>query len=525
MALFPSEPQEIKLRPYQEDVIQGLRDGIKAGLRRQVLVAPTGSGKTVMAMHLVKKAQEKASRTWFIADRVSLIDQTSAQFSKYGIEHGIIQAQNIHTDYSKPIQVASAQTIARRKFSDEPDLFIIDECHARFKSTMELIEKCPSAKVIGLTATPFTAGMADDWDGLVNSATTNQLLAQGDLAPLKIKACVAPDMEGVKKKFTGEWDEEQAGERGVKIVGDVVQTWVEQTRKHFGGPVKTIVFSPSVKHGAELCRQFADAGFNFQQISYLDKNDDERRAKIEEFRKPDSAIDGLVSCAVLTKGFDVVDIKVGISCRPYRKSFSSHIQEMGRVMRPAPGKDYGLWLCHSGNCVRFAQDTAYLFEYGVEALSDATKQDSVARELDEKVKREYFCGDCGMQMPPGKSTCGSCGWQRPTRSEIEIVKGNLVDIDFAISEAFKPRPRLRAACLSDPKGVWNAAICHTMQASTRGDEAAKKWAMGIWFGLYEGAKPPRGFFDSAPNYANVTADQFSLVEREIKRFRKHRRAA
>ncbi|TIT06446.1 MAG: helicase, partial [Mesorhizobium sp.] len=128
-----------------------------------------------------------------------------------------------------------------------------------------------------------------------------------------------------------------------------VQTWVEQTRIHFGKAVKTIVFSPSVKHGEELCRQFAEAGYNFQQISYLDGSDKERQDKIDEFSKPNSAIDGLVSCAVLTKGFDVPDVMCGISCRPYRKSFSSHIQEMGRVMRVAGNKEFGLWLDHSGN--------------------------------------------------------------------------------------------------------------------------------------------------------------------------------
>jgi DNA repair protein RadD len=224
---------------------------------------------------------------------------------------------------------------------------------------------------------------------------------------------VSPDMKGVRKKFTGEYDEEESGERGLVIIGDVVKTWEQQTHRHFNGPAKTIVFSPSVRHGAELCRQFADAGYNFQQISYLDVDDGSRRAKIAEFRKPDSSIDGLVSCAVLTKGFDVTDVKIGISCRPYRKSFSSHIQEMGRVMRSAPGKEYGLWLAHSGNSIAFADDTAWLFEYGVESLSDGQKKDKEAREPDEKVKTKHFCGDCGIQMSPIAENCPSCGWERP----------------------------------------------------------------------------------------------------------------
>jgi len=320
--------------------------------------------------------------------------------------------------------------------------------------------------------------------------------------------------------MSGANDDEDAGSRGVTIIGDVVQTWIDQTRKHFGGPAKTIVFSPSVKHGAELCRHFGDAGYNFQQISYLDKDDNERREKISEFRRPDSAIDGLVSCAVLTKGFDVPDVLCGISCRPYRKSFSSHIQEMGRVMRISPGKEYGLWLDHSGNSIAFADDTAWLFEYGVDSLSDAQKRDSEVREPQEKTRKERFCGDCGMQMAAGSITCQSCGWERPQRGEIQIIEGEMIDFDIEIGARFQARQGLRADCLKNPRAVWNAAISYTSSYSNKGSDAARKWAIGIWFGIYEGAKPPRGFFDTLPNPAGVKPDEYSLVEREVKRFRK-----
>jgi len=517
--LFVPEPREVILRPYQGKSIENLRDGIRQRRRRQVLVAPTGSGKTETAIKLILEALAKGSRVWFVVDRVSLIDQTSERFSLYGIDHGIIQGDNFLTDYSKPIQIASAQTLARRNIRDLPNLIIWDECHAVYKSVLDLIAKADTAKVVGLTATPFTAGMADDWDGLVNSTTVNELIAQGYLAPLRIKACVSADMTGAKKKFNGEYEEEDAGQRGITIIGDVVQTWISQTAKTFGRPVKTIVFSPSVKHGAELCRQFAEAGFNFQQISYLDASDDERRAKIAEFRKPDSAIDGLVSCAVLTKGFDVPDVLCGISCRPYRKSFSSHIQEMGRVMRVSPGKEFGLWLDHSGNCISFAEDTSWLYQYGVDSLSSAQKKDSEAREPQEKVRKDHFCGDCGTQMSPGEAACPACGWQRPERGEIQIVQGKLIDFAHDATAAFTPRPGLRAACLKDPRGVWNAALAYCMANTRKGEEAARKWAAGVWHGIYPSSKLPHGLYEAPCNYQRVGTDEYGLVEREVRRFR------
>jgi len=359
--------------------------------------------------------------------------------------------------------------------------------------------------------------MATEWDGLVSPITVNELIAAGNLVPLRIKACIAPDMDGVKIK-KGEYELEETGARGITIIGNVVETWIEQTAKVFGGPVKTIVFSPSVAHGAELCRQFAAAGYNFQQLSHLDRDEGERRAKIAEFRKPDSAIHGLVSCAVLTRGFDVPEILCGISCKPYRKSFSSHIQEMGRVMRSSPGKTFGLWLDHSSNVIRFADDTAWLFEHGVDSLSDASKRDSTPREPTEAVRKKHFCPECGTQVVAG--VCPSCGWERPQVGTVQIVQGELIDFEISTKEAFQPRHGLRAECLSRPEDVWNAALSYCEANTRKGPEAARKWALGVFRGIYN-RWPPRQFDGIRADAAKVTPDQWSLVDREVRRFRKN----
>ncbi|PSJ64487.1 DEAD/DEAH box helicase [Kumtagia ephedrae] len=517
----------IQLRDYQIESVEKLRDGIRRGLRRQILVAPTAFGKTECAAFIIQQSQVKGATAWFIVDRITLLDQTSERFAGYGIDHGIIQADHWLTDPRKPVQICSAQTVINRQGLPFPDLIVIDEAHCEFRKIVEMVEAAGRSKVIGLTATPFTAGMAQHWDGVVNGATVNHLLNKGFLTPLKIKACVTPDMKGARKKFTGEYDDDDAGQRGITIIGDVVQTWISQTAKFFGGPVKTIVFSPSVKHGEELCRQFADAGFNFQQISYLDASDKERRDKIEELRKPDSAIHGLVSCAVLTKGFDVPDVLCGISCRPYAKSFSSHIQELGRVMRIAPDKQFGLWLDHTGNCISFAEDTAWLFEHGVDSLSDAQKKDSETREPVERIKQKYFCGDCGLQMEGASDVCAGCGWQRPRRGEIKTVEGELVDVEVSILSAYQPRAGLRADCIKNPRAVWNAALCYCWEHSRKDPETIRKWAYAIWRAIYPNSKLPHGLWDIAPSYKIVAPDEISLIEREVRRNRQtmRRRAA
>ena len=82
---------DIELRDYQEESEERLRQGLREGHLRQILCAPTGSGKTLSAAHLIKEALGKGSRSAFIADRVALVTQTSQRFYELGIPHGVAQ--------------------------------------------------------------------------------------------------------------------------------------------------------------------------------------------------------------------------------------------------------------------------------------------------------------------------------------------------------------------------------------------------------------------------------------------------
>lgn len=514
--LFQSGPtKEIRLRDYQASAIEGLRDSIRAGQRRLILCAGTGAGKTLTSAHMLKEAAGKGSYTLFIVDRVALTDQTSAVFDEYGIHHGVVQGDHPRWLPKENVQVCSAQTLARRKLPRDPDLIIVDEAHCQYKSTLEYIEKNPQAVVVGLTATPFTAGMGDFWHGVVNVIPTRELIRGGHLIEPKIYVARSPEDDELGLNSYGEFSDRSAEVAGVRIVGDVVQEWIDKTRENFGGPVKTIVFSPTVDHGRELCAAFAAAGFNFQQISYLDRSEDERREKIEEFRRPDSIIHGLVSCGVLTKGFDVPDVKCGISCRPYRKSLSSHMQEIGRVMRTHPEKDMALWLDHSGNIERFALDMFDVWDNGAGELSHASKRDSKARERNQTERAKVVCPECSCALRG--ITCMACGWEKPARSGIHAVEGELQE--FSLPDAMEPRAGLRAECLKDPRKVWEATLWHKM-TTMRDEQRARKAAYAQWKGIYPTGKLGFGWFDMAPP-AVVDPGALSLAEWETRRYRKN----
>ena len=509
--------KELMLRPYQLDSVDGLRAGIREGKKRQILVAPTGAGKTVIASHLLREADRKGSYALFLVDRVALVDQTSKTLDEYGIRHGVIQGGHPRWAPRENVQVCSIQTLARRSLPRNPSLFIYDEAHCVYKSATDFMARHPDAVGVGLTATPFTPGLAEHWSGVVNVTTTRTLIKDGFLVEPKIYVARSPEDAELGLNSFGEFSDRSAEAAGIRIVGDVVKEWISKTTEHFGGPVKTIVFSPSVDHGREVCAAFSAAGFNFQQISYLDKDDDERRLKIEEFRRPDSMIHGLVSCGVLTKGFDVADVRCGISCKPYRKSLSSHLQEIGRIMRPIMGEDKkAIWLDHSGNIERFAVDMFDVWDNGAGDLASGSKRDETPRKRDEATREKVVCGSCGGVLRCNSCLC--CGWEKPARSGIVAVEGEMVEF-VADAMRMEARAGLRAECLKDPKAVYNAALCYAIEHCRDGDcDKSRKQAYAVWKGIYPNDKPPYGWFDMKPGIPDMNA--YALADREVRRFRK-----
>lgn len=413
----------LELRDYQRAILGKLREAFITGHRAVVLVAPTGAGKTEMAMDLLGAAADNGKRAAMVLDRVVLCNQTSARLDSYGIDHGVMQAGHWRFRPAERIQVCSAQTLEKRGSMPGMKLLIVDECHNTRKQTVEFIKNNPGIYVVGLTATPFTKGLGKIYSSVVSAISTRELVERDMLVPLRVYIAKEIDMAGAKK-VAGEWSSAEAEERGIKITGDVVTEWVKKTHEVFGGPRKTVVFAAGVKHAADLAQKFTDAGYNFVSLSY--KDDDEFKAEaIREFSKPDSSIVGLVATDILTKGFDVPDVMVGVSARPFSKSLSSHIQQMGRVMRKHPEKEFALWLDHSGNYVRFAEEWEDIYANGVTELDDAKEKPK--REPTEREKEAAKCPRCNAFWPGRADACACCGFVRPQRNDVTERPGELAE--------------------------------------------------------------------------------------------------
>jgi superfamily II DNA or RNA helicase len=409
----------LELRPEQQKVVDDISAAFRAGYKRVMVSAACGFGKTELATAILQAAKNNSKRAGFLADRISLCTQTSERFDKYGLDHGMLQASHWRYRPSELVQVCSVQTLARRKWP-EMNLVVIDEAHVLHGA----VKKKLAAKdcyAIGLSATAVTPGLGKYFDTVVNAPPTNRLIEIGRLVPLKYFACTEPDMDGVQV-VAGEWNAAETDKRVLQVVGDVVHEYMQN-----GQGKKFIGFAASIVHAQELQRQFLSAGINVATYTAND-NPDDRSEIVQEFKKVNSNIRGILSVEALTRGFDVSDVEVLILARPLRSSLAVHVQMLGRVMRTHEGKTEAIVLDHSGNVARFWKEVNELFENGVTELDDGKRKESKKEvKKDEEEKEMVKCPQCNAMHLP-RPTCPSCGHEYPRKAAVEHVPGTLKEL-------------------------------------------------------------------------------------------------
>ncbi len=415
----------MQLRPYQSAAIDGLREGFRAGHVRQILSASTGAGKSVIMMDMVRQACEKGSRTIFICERRNLVEQFSAHLDRAGIEHGILMAGHWRFKPEALVQVASAQTLERMESWPAFSVAFIDEVHATMrKSVVDMIERRPGLKIVGATATPFHPLIGKHFTNVVQAPPMEELVGMGNLVPFRVFIAHEIDTDGVKV-VAGEWQKDELETRGRRIVGDIVMDYIRLSQEVFGRKSKAICFSCGIAHGSELVQSFSDAGVSAVQLA--SGVDEEFKAEVlREFSKPESGIDVLISVDMLSRGFDQTDIEHVILARPLKKSFSQHVQMIGRGARSHDGKTLCVVQDNAGNWLRFADDWNEFYSNGAAGLvgsADAKPK----KEPTKKEKERAKCPKCGSLWPGRADTCLHCGHTRVRANDVSALPGELME--------------------------------------------------------------------------------------------------
>jgi superfamily II DNA or RNA helicase len=448
---------DIVLRPYQSSSIQELREGFKEGHKRQILSAATGAGKSILAMAMLDAARDKGSRVMFVCDRRVLVNQFSKHLTNHGIEHGVYMADHWRYRPHEKVQVASIQTLEKMKNWPHSELIFIDEIHAVMRKSLKtFMNNNPETKIIGLTATPFQQDLGKYFTNIVNVVTMEQLVKEEFLVPFRVFVATEIDTRGVKVT-AGEWQKDELEQRGLKVVGNVVEDYIRISQDVFGEYRKTICFSSGVKHGAELVRKFSEHGLNFVQISYLD-SEDYKEQVLREFSKPDTEINGVISSDILTRGFDQTDVEHIIIAKPLRKSFSMHVQIVGRGARSHPGKKFCVIQDNSGNWLRFSEDWDQVFHEGTKSL--ANDADTKKRkEPTEREKKEAKCPSCGHVWPKKSDICSHCGHVRERKALVDSVRGVMQELTGGVHREEKQRFFSELVFLARSRGYkpgWSA---------------------------------------------------------------------
>jgi len=447
----------MELRNYQEQAITGLSTSLAEGNKQVILQAATGSGKTVMAASLVRRAVDKGSSVLFLAHRRELISQCSNKLSLFGIGHGIIMAGEVNEGWHL-VQIASVDTLRARALSTnrmrlpKADIVIIDECHRSLSKTYRsIISIYEKSFILGLTATPCRGdglGLGHVYSDMVCAPSIKTLTTEGHLVPAKYFAPSIPDLTGVKL-IAGDYNKKQLATRmdTPKLVGDVVSNWI-----NIANGKTTVVFASSVQHSINLMESFQELGI---KAGHIDGSTETEERDLTLKQLEDGEITVLCNCLVLTEGWDCPSAEVCVLARP-TKSLGLYLQMVGRVLRPMEGKDKATIIDHSGAVYDhgFVDDE---FEWDLDPKKKI--QELKKRELKRETK-PITCEKC-FTIYEKIRACPSCG-------TVHIRKGrSLITGEGELGEVSRTtRKAKKKEYSTDQKKSWYAML--RGYASTKG---------------------------------------------------------
>lgn len=397
----------MELRPYQQEAKESIFNEWNKGVKKTLLVLPTGCGKTIVFAKVTEDCVSQGDRVLIMAHRSELLDQAADKIHQAtGLGCATEKAEESCRDSWYRIVVGSVQTLMREKrlnqFSaDYFDTIIIDEAHHCLSNSYQrVLEHFSEAKVLGVTATPDRGDMRNlgqYFESLAYEYTLPKAIKSGYLVP--IKALTVPlkmDLSSVGV---------QSGDFKVSDIGTALDPYLYQIADEmlkYCKDRKIVVFLPLVKTSQKFRDILNEKGFRSAEVN---GESSDRAEILKDFEEDKYNV--LCNSMLLTEGWDCPSVDCIIVLRP-TKVRSLYSQMVGRGTRLSAGKidllllDF-LWhterheLCHPASLICESEEVAKKMTENLEKQpgiacdieeAEATAADDVIKQREETLAKE-----------------------------------------------------------------------------------------------------------------------------------------
>lgn len=332
----------LDLREYQEKALAAVDQAEREGVKRPLVVHPTGTGKTVTFSHVVNR-RAHLGRSLVIVHREELAEQAADKIRRTAphLNPGIVKAERNEVD--RDVVIASVQTAHRDARMRELGQFatvIVDEAHhAPAPTWTKLLTGLGSFSphgplTIGFTATPERDGKSlGVWEKVVSYMSIREAIYGGWLCPILPAVVVETNMDLDRvRKSGGDYSEGDLG-HALEESGAIAQ--MADAYKAEAADRKGVAFLPTVKTSAMLAEALRARGIPAEHLDGTTPAD-ERRAILRRLKTGETQV--VTNCGVLTEGFDEPSISCVMVGRP-TKFHGLYVQMVGRGTRLCVGKD------------------------------------------------------------------------------------------------------------------------------------------------------------------------------------------
>jgi superfamily II DNA or RNA helicase len=412
----------MNLRDYQASALDKVRARLREGARSVLLVAPTGAGKGTIAAHVLRSVVERGGRALFLVHRGEILADVQGRLAAGGLLDTAILKAGVAAQLSAPVQLASVQTLASRGHVRPPaNVVVWDEAHHAVAETYRQIrEAYPDAVHLGLTATPQRADrspLGDCFEQLVVAATPAQLRDKGFLVPCDV---IAPPTVG------------EGGELALHPA-DAYQRWGQGRR--------CVLFAATVSESQAFVAALNGAGVAAEHLDGATRAA-ERQAILARLASGETRV--VSNVFVLTEGVDIPAVEVCMLARGCQAE-STFLQMVGRVLRPAPGKERALLIDLRG----------VVWQHGLPYAEREYTLDGEGITAREKKPQVWSCETCFAVNPRSAKVCQRCDAPKPIRIVAqEIRERSMQEIDESaeVPEMFKRKAFLALAKAQRERG-------------------------------------------------------------------------